>query len=150
MALFRCDGMDHLEKMFKELSTLDQGKAAEDMLNAGKVEVEKAWVRVIDKRDLKRKGLMKANVKSTKPKHNVYGTFLSTYPWGQEKDEATGKPRVRNAEKAFYLHYGFLNHRTGRFYRGAVGWVDDVEKEAMDKATAVMEKIFENYLKSKG
>lgn len=150
MALFRCEGMNQLEKMFKELSTLDQGRAAEDMLNAGKVEVEKAWKKVIDKRGLKRSKLMQNTVKSTKPKHNVYGTFLSTYPWGVEKDPETGKPRVRNAEKAFYLHYGFVNHRTGRFYGDHVGWVDDVEKEAMDKATAVMEKIYENYLKTKG
>lgn len=150
MALFRCEGMEHLEKMFKELSTLEQGKVAEDMLNAGKVEVEKAWKKIIDKRDLKRKGLMKSTVKSTKPKHNVYGTFLSTYPFGVEKDTATGKSRVRNAEKAFYLHYGFMNVRTGHFYRDAVGWVDEVEKEAMDKATAVMEKIYENYIRSKG
>ena len=149
MPMFKCEGMDHLEKMLKELSTLDQGKAAEDMLNAGKVQVEKAWEHQIEKHGLIEKNLMHTTVKSSKPKHNVYGTFISTYPYGWEIDK-DGKKRVRNATKAFMHHYGFMNVRTGKMYTAEKGWVDDVEKEAMETATAVMEKIFEQYLKSKG
>lgn len=152
MALFRCEGMEHLEKMLTELSTLDQGRAAEDMLNAGKVQVEKAWKHQIEKHDLKKTHLMLNKVNSGKPKHNVYGAFVSTYPYGEEvRTDRNGKKyKVRNATKAFMLHYGFYNHATDSFYTEAKGWVDDVEKEAMETATAVMEKIFEQYLNSKG
>lgn len=150
MATMKVEGIASLEKMLKELSTLDQGKAAEDMLNVGKVEVEKAWTHQIELKGLKKSGLMKSQITSGKPKTNIYGMFTTIYPQGWEYDEKTHKKRVRNATKAFMLHYGFYNHRTEEVYKEAKGWIDDVEKEALNNAVPAMEKVFELYLKSKG
>ena len=150
MALMKCEGLDSLIKKLDSLSTLEKGEVEETMLISGSQDVKKAWIHQIDVRGLKRSGLMKANITSGKPKTNIYGMFTTIYPQGYEYDKKTGKKRVRNAEKAFYLHYGFYNHVTDSIYRNAIGWVDAVNDEAFRTATATMNKIFENYIKSKG
>lgn len=150
MALMRCEGLDSLIKKLDSLSTLEKGQIEETMLLAGSQDVKRAWIHQIEVRGLERSRLMKKQITSSKPKTNIYGMFTTIYPQGWEYDEKTGKKRVRNAEKAFYLHYGFYNHQTNEIYKEAVGWINDVENEAFRTATATMNKIFENYIKSKG
>lgn len=149
MAVMRCEGLDNLIKKLNDIAELDKAGVTESMLLAGSQDVKKAWEHEIVKRDLIKSGLMSKNITSSKPKMNIYGMFTTIYPQGWEYDK-NGKKRVRNAEKAFMLHYGFYNHVTGEVYTKAVGWVDDVEAEAFRTATATMEKIFNNYIKSKG
>lgn len=149
MAVMRCEGLDNLIKKLNDIAELDKAGVTESMLLAGSQDVKKAWEHEIVKRDLIKSGLMSKNITSSKPKMNIYGMFTTIYPQGWEYDKS-GKKRVRNAEKAFMLHYGFYNHVTGEVYTKAVGWVDDVEAEAFRTATATMEKIFNNYIKSKG
>ena len=163
MAVMRCEGLDNLIKKLNDIAELDKAGVTESMLLAGSQDVKKAWEHEIVKRDLIKSGLMSKNITSSKPKMNIYGMFTTIYPQGweydnpdipaetaSEQEEPNGKKRVRNAEKAFMLHYGFYNHVTGEVYTKAVGWVDDVEAEAFRTATATMEKIFNNYIKSKG
>lgn len=149
MAIMRCEGLDALVKKLDQISMLDRGKVEEDMILAGSQDVKKAWEHQIEARGLVKSGLMGKNITSSTPKLNIYGMFTTIYPQGWEYDK-NGKKRVRNAAKAFMLHYGFYNHVTNSMYTDAVGWVDVVTDEAYKTATATMEKIFENYIKSKG
>lgn len=152
MARLKVEGIASLERMLKDLSTLDGGKAEEDMLNAGRKEVEKAWEHQIQKHGLIDTGKMKKGIYSSKPKRNIWGIFSQIYPAGYdyyEEGPNKGKKRVRNAAKAFMQHYGFYNHATQSFYDKHVGWVDDVEKEALENATEVMTKVYDLYLKRK-
>ena len=59
------------------------------------------------------------------------------YPQGKDRKG------VRNAEKAFILHYGKSGQAPTRF-------VDAVEEAAEDKAVSAMENVFNNYLEKEG
>lgn len=154
MAVMRCEGLDNLIKKLNEIAELDKAGVTKSMLLAGSQDVKKAWEHEIVKRDLIKSGLMSKNITSSRPKTNIYGMFTTIYPQGWEYYPANsrhaGKERVRNAEKAFMLHYGFYHTNSGEMINEYVGWVDDVEAEAFRTATATMEKIFNNYIKSKG
>ena len=56
--------------------------------------------------------------------------------------------KFRNAEKAFFNHYGFFNKLTGKYVQGD-RWVTKVEKAAEPKAEKEMQKVWDEYLKSK-
>lgn len=138
-----------MEKLLDDLSVLDKSKCVEDMVNVGRVEVEKAWRHQIKKYHLKKSGLMGNNITSSAPKLNTLGCFSTIYPQGWEyykTGKNKGKKRVRNAAKAFMLHYGFYNVRTNQRYEEAMGWVDDVEKEGTETAYKKMYKVYEMYI----
>ena len=105
-------------------------QVAKDMLDAGEAEVIAAWQQVSPVRT----GAMRGSVKG----HRKGGSAMTSevYPDGSDHG-------VRNAEKAFILHYG-----TKRI--PGSHWVDQAEEIAEPAATAAMEEIFNQYIGSGG
>jgi hypothetical protein len=62
---------------------------------------------------------------------------VDIYPQGKDRKG------IRNAEKAFYLHYG-----TSKL--PATNWVDEADELSADPVQAVMEEEFELFLREKG
>ena len=104
MANFHVQGIDGIAKGL-ELLGQKTGPMAEDMLHAGALILIGTWNRVIIARGHVETGAMMRSVKATKPKINKDGNLeIQVYPQGAERKEHRKKP-VRNAEKAFVLHY---------------------------------------------
>lgn len=170
MAKLQVTGLKEVIKQIEQISTLDNGKLAKTMLTKGSVPVAEEWKKVAQTNHSKHynlkgqlvnsTGQMRQSVETKKVKKNKYGYFTVTYPQGFEEYEYINKngvkvPRIRhgqevrfrNAEKAFFNHYGFFNKLTGKYVQGD-RWVTKVEKAAEPKAEAEMQKIWDEYLKS--
>lgn len=140
MGLLHVEGIDDMTRMLDKISSLDEGKVVEDMLKEGAKDVEKAWTDNIIKRDYRDSRKMLLKVNTGRVKKNQWGRFNTTYPFGVHV-RPWGK--VRNAAKAFYLHYGFPGYTGTR-------WVDDVEKDASKTAPDTMQKVFDKFIEQKG
>lgn len=170
MAKLSFSGLKEVMKQFEEISTLDNGRLAKTMLQAGSKPIEAEWKRVAQIQHsqhynlrgklVKSTGQMKQAVASKRVRKNRYGWYVVTYPLGLEEYEYIRKdgvkvPRIRhgqiikfrNAEKAFYNHYGFFNKLTGKFVQGT-RWVTMAETYARPQAEREMQKIWDSYLKS--
>ena len=171
MAKLTVTGLGDVIKQLEQISTLDGGKLAKSMLRQGSVPVAEEWKKVaqmshskhynLQGRLVNSTGQMMRSVETKKVKKNKYGYFTVTYPQGLEEYEYINKnggkvPRIRhgqavkfrNAEKAFFNHYGFFNKLTGKYVQGD-RWVTKVEKAAEPKAEKEMQKVWDEYLKSK-
>ena len=171
MAKLTVTGLGDVIKQLEQISTLDGGKLAKSMLKQGSVPVAEEWKKVaqmshskhynLQGRLVNSTGQMMRSVETKKVKKNKYGSFTVTYPQGLEEYEYINKngvkvPRIRhgqavkfrNAEKAFFNHYGFFNKLTGKYVQGD-RWVTKVEKAAEPKAEKEMQKVWDEYLKSK-
>lgn len=126
------EGLDETIRQMDRLG-LTSGKLADEMLNAGAEHIKKAWVSAIDRYDHIDNGDMRRNVGYRKPKNAWGKKTLEVYPIGK------GEKGVRNAEKAFVLHYGRKNMTGSHF-------VDAAEKEGEPKAEAAMLAVFDDYL----
>lgn len=143
MAKFAVNGIDELAAELMEMGQLDNWELVSDMLEAGAEVVADEWKKGI-------KSAVKANGRSTgdmersvAPAKGIKTTggvsVKEIYPQGKDSKG------VRNAEKAFILHYGKskANQPPTRF-------VDAVEDAAEDKAVSAMEDVFNNYLEKEG
>lgn len=147
MAQFKIDGLVQLQEQLAKISELDNGREAKKMLEEGSKEVKKTWQKVAAQRHNKHTGLMKAETESSKPKKNKYGRFTVTYPRNAEERIRHGvKVSVRNAEKAFYQHYGYWNPWLKAHVPGD-RWVDIVEVQAEPLADKAMQAEWDRFLK---
>lgn len=106
----------------------------EDMLSAaGEILVDE-WKDGIKRFDHVDTGDMLESVKAKRLKNE---DGVEVFPQGKDKKG------VRNAQKAFVLHYGWSNYKGDRF-------VDDIEDKAEEKATEAAEEIYSNELEKKG
>ncbi len=137
MARFRTDGVDDIIQQMKELGEL-AGETADKMLHAGAEEVKKAWETeaqihdFIDTRDM-----IDSIGFPSKPKTIKDMKVMDIYPQGKDRKG------VRNAEKAFILHYGSSSIDSSH-------WVDDADERAEEPATKAMSEIWDEALKKKG
>lgn len=77
-------------------------------------------------------------VEAIAPKYSTQsGSMIDIYPQGTDKDG------VRNAEKAFLLHYGWSG-------RAGDHWVDDAEQQGETATVDAMEAVFTEKMKEKG
>ena len=129
-------GLNSLIDELKDLGELDNGELTGKMLNAGAKVISDEWKKGI-KRAVKRGGRSTGDmVESVAPSKKIErkGDVSASTIYPQGKD----RKGVRNAEKAFILHYGKSGQAGTRF-------VDDVEAAAEDAATEAMEQIFDEY-----
>lgn len=140
MADFSVSGIDELAAQLKKLGQLGNDALVEEMLEAGAEVVVDEWKKGI-KSAVKTKrstGELEASVTTVKGIQKINDASAKTiYPAGKDSKG------VRNAEKAFILHYG----KSGQ---PATLFVDDVENKAEDKAADAMEKIFNDFLEKEG
>lgn len=125
-------GLDGVALEFMNLGKKAQ-RVADEMLKAGEKEAVEAWRAGIISHDFRDSGAMLGSVKGTKPRSANGGRLMDIYPQGQD---ARG---VRNAAKAFMLHYG-----TSRI--DPTHWIDEVNQKLEEPAQAAMQEALEKYL----
>lgn len=133
MATLETDG---IKKLVDELKSAgdDVEELAGEMLEAGAEATVREWKEGIETAGHVDTGAMRDAVKATGRKSKLERVI---YPTG--KDEKG----VRNAEKAFVLHYGTSGKLGDRF-------VDKIEEEAAVTSQLAMQKVLDDYLRSKG
>lgn len=138
MTLARFD-MSGLNSVIDEMRRLeeDTGPTAERMIMAGAEEVKKAWRRSAEEHNHRDTGDMIESIGYPRKPENIGGALsIDIYPQG------TDHKGVRNAEKAFILHYGTSKRPGSR-------WVDDADRYSEDTAVPEMKRIWDEYVQSK-
>ena len=137
MAQFSTDGIDSIAE---EMAWMGEaaGEVADEMLLAGAEEVKRAWQETAEAHGYHDSGDMIESIKADKaPKSDADGVRkIDVYPRGQDHK----KNPVRNAEKAYLLHYG-----TSRI-RGS-HWIEEAEQKALPTVQQVFEDIWDRHLK---
>lgn len=137
MARLDMSGMDEVIEQMKNMQMLSS-KVADEMLLAGAEVMKKSWQQTISRFGLIDTGdMLKSVGYPRKPKDINDARTIDIYPQGKDRDG------VRNAEKAFILHYGRSNMDPTEF-------VDVAEQEAKTEADAAMEKIWNHFIENGG
>ena len=135
MAKCSTNGFDELAAELKKLGQLDNGELVEAMLDAGAEVVVREWKNGIQKvvKTKRSKGELLESIGTGKGVEKVGDVSTETiYPVGKDSKG------VRNAEKAFILHYGKSGQAPTLF-------VDDVEAVAEDEAVEAMSEVFNKF-----
>ncbi len=135
MAKCSMSGFDELAADLKKLEQLDNDELVGEMLDAGAEIVVREWKNGIQKtiKTKRSKGELLESIGTGKGIEKIGGVSAKTiYPIGKDSKG------VRNAEKAFILHYG-KSGQTPTFF------VDDAEAAAEDEAVEAMSDVFNNF-----
>lgn len=140
MARFDVSGLDEAVKWMERMGELT-GDMADAMLKAGAEEVREAWREAAERHRHRDTGAMIESIGYARKPKTVDGVrTLDIYPRGKDHKG------VRNAEKAFILHYG-RNLNNGK--RNASYWVDDADRTSDRTVVPAMLEVFDKYLTSK-
>ena len=135
MARFNVSGLDETIEEMKRIGQMT-GRTADAMLMAGAEEVRKAWKRSAEEHRHRDTGDMIASIGFQRTPKDV-GSIrtIDIYPQGKDKRN------IRNAEKAFILHYGTTKIRGSR-------WVDDADKISEQTVVSAMIRVWEQFLQN--
>jgi hypothetical protein len=135
MARFSTDGIDQIAA---EMAWMGEaaGEVADEMLLAGAEEVKRAWKETAERHGYRETGDMIESIRADKaPKSDANDVRrINVYPRGEDRKG------VRNAEKAYVLHYG-----TSKIHGSH--WVDEADQDADPMVQDVFEKIWDRHLK---
>lgn len=135
MAQFSTDGIDQIAA---EMAWMGEaaGEVADEMLLAGAEEVKRAWKETAERHGYRETGDMIESIRADKaPKSDANDVRrINVYPRGEDRKG------VRNAEKAYVLHYG-----TSKIHGSH--WVDEADQDADPMVQDVFEKIWDRHLK---
>ena len=135
MARFDVSGLDETIEEMKRLGQMT-GQTADAMLMAGAEEVRKAWRQSAEEHRHRDTGDMIASIGfARKPKEIGSIRTIDIYPQGKDKRN------IRNAEKAFILHYGTKKIRGSR-------WIDDADKISEQTVVPAMIRVWEQFLQN--
>lgn len=138
MARFKTDGLDDLMAELRDFGQTLDGDVADKMLLAGAEHVKVAWKNAAEKHNHRDTGAMIDSIGYPRAPKDVGGVrTIDIYPRGKDKKG------VRNAEKAFVLHYG-TSKRPGSH------WVDDADRECDGTVIPAMAAVLDQELKKKG
>lgn len=151
MAAFTVEGLDETVAELKRMHQLT-GPMAKEMVDEGSKVIADSWRRVIVEKDHVDTGAMHDNVRASEAKVKSGVMTGEIYPRGKDKKG------VRNAAKAFLLHYGWEAGKPARGKKGASAkgrkgaykgdrFVDVVEEECEATVGYVMENVMNRYLK---
>ena len=150
MARFEVEGLDLIIADMKRHGEL-AGETAQEMLMAGAEEVKQAWKDEAERRQFKDTKAMIDSIgfpRSTKRSSDILS--IDIYPQGKD---ARG---VRNAEKAFILHWGTNSKSTQRrkskkkFSGPGIPrtlWVDDADRASGPRVLDAYTRIWDAFLK---
>lgn len=130
MARFDVSGLDGV---IAEMSRRQQlaGPLADKMLTVGAEKVKEAWKRSAEEHGHRATGAMIESIGYARhPKTVSDVRQIDIYPQGKDSKG------VRNAEKAFILHYGTSKIRGSR-------WVDDADRYSEETAIPAMREVWE-------
>lgn len=135
MARFDTSGLDELLREMERMGETS-GEIAEAMVAAAAEEIRDAWKETAEEYDLRDTGAMIESVGFPKKVQRIGDVvYQEVYPQGVD---AKG---VRNAEKAFVLHYG-----TSRIK--PTHWVDDAEERAEPRVEERLTGIWDEYIET--
>lgn len=140
MARLEIDAADDFAKEVRTLARDLREKAIADMLNAGADVLVNLWQDKIEAKYHVVTGDMLDSVSKTKPILGATSASIEVYPMG------TDSHRVKNATKAFVLHYG----RGGKAKITGDHFVDEIDAEAEAKCAAAMQAVLDRYTSGKG
>jgi hypothetical protein len=150
VARFEVEGLDFIIADMKRYGEL-AGETAQEMLMAGAEEVKQAWKGEAERRQFKDTKAMIDSIgfpRSTKRASDILS--IDIYPQGKD---ARG---VRNAEKAFILHWGTNSKSTRRrkskkkFSGPGIPrtlWVDDADRASGPRVMDAFTRIWDAFLK---
>lgn len=135
MARFDMSGLDPIIDEMREMG-LEVGEVADSMLMAGADEVAEAWRRAAQTHGLIDTGDMFNSIgyPNTAKTFGEYRT-IDIYPQGRDQKG------VRNAEKAFVLHYGTSKLK-------ATYWVDTADSYCTETVVPAMEKVWDEFIQT--
>ena len=137
MARYDTSGLDDIISMMDSMGE-SAGELAEEMVQAACEEIKGAWKESAQRHGLVDTGDMIGSINyKVRPTHMAGVVYNEVYPQGKDRKG------VRNAEKAFILHYGRSNF-------AATYWVDDADSIADPRVEAVIREKFEAYMASRG
>lgn len=135
MARFDTSGLDDIIRDMRKLGE-ESGDAAKAMLQAGAEGVKKAWKQAAEEHGLHDTGDMIDSIGFAREPKDIGGImYIDIYPQG------TDHKGVRNATKAFMLHYG-----TSKI--PATRWVDDADAYSEDYAIPAMAEIWNEFIET--
>lgn len=152
MARFDVEGLDQIISEMKTRGEL-AGETAEKMLLAGAEEVKQAWRNEAERRQFKDTVAM---INSIDYPNRVRRTsdilMIDIYPQGKDSRG------VRNAEKAFILHWGTAGSRKrrklesrGKKFSGPgiprTLWIDDADRESGPRVLDAYTRIWDEFLR---
>ncbi len=150
MARFEVEGLDFIIADMKRHGEL-AGETAQEMLMAGAEEVKQAWKDEAERRRFRDTSAMINSIgfpRSVKRASDIMS--IDIYPQGKDKRG------VRNAEKAFILHWGTSSSSTSKRKRkkkfSGPGiprtlWVDDADRASGPRVLDAYTRIWDAFLK---
>ena len=133
MARFDMSGLDPIVDEMRRLGE-ESGAAAQAMIQTGAEAVKLAWQRAAEEKGLRDTGDMIRSIGYPRnPKKIGDALAQDIYPQGRDQKG------VRNAEKAFILHYGTSTHE-------ATYWVRLADAYSEETAVPAMAKVWEDYI----
>ena len=147
MASFQSVNVDGMAAELQRLGQITR-PMARDMVDAGAKVIVHSWKTVIQEKDHIRTRDMVDNIRADEATQHGGAIESEIYPRGVDRKG------VRNAEKAFLLHYGW---KAGKAARGKKGkgrkdsyqgdhFVDVVEQECAEAVDYAMESVMNRYL----
>lgn len=135
MARFRTTGLDDTIRDMQRLGQ-ESGDAAKAMLQAGAEKVKAAWRTATEAHGLVDTGDMLESIGFKREPKRVGDVYsIDIYPQGKDRKG------VRNAEKAFILHYGTSSIKPTHF-------VDEADDLSEAEAVPAMVEIWEEYIRT--
>lgn len=138
MGRLQSSGIDATVKMLQNLSL--EVRAQPEMIQAGAKVLVEEWKAVIEEKGHVESGDMRDSVEATPPREVPGGVAVEVYPQGNDRNG------VRNATKAFLLHYGWKRGKKSKKDKSkgsgaAAGdhFVDEIEARATQKAVDAMQ-----------
>lgn len=135
MARFDTTGMDEIVREMQRMGE-QTGDVAEAMIMTGAAYVREAWRQAADEYDHRVTGDMIDSINYARTPTDL-GSSLSIDIYPQGKDHKG----VRNAEKAFILHYGSSKLKGSR-------WVDRADEISDATVVPAMTRVWETYLET--
>lgn len=133
MARFELDGIDEMLTEMRRMGELT-GDVATAVLQAGAEGVKRAWREAAERKGLVDTGDMLESIGfPAMPRSAGDVKYIDIYPQGKDHKG------IRNAEKAFVLHYG-----TSKI--PATRWVDLADELSEGYAVPAMQKVWDEYL----
>lgn len=137
MAQFEIDGLTELVKAMEAMGH-GVGQVADAVLLAGAGAARDVWREVAESYGLRATGDMIESVGFAKKPNTARGQlYIDIYPQGNSSD----KRHIRNATKAYWLHYGDPDHK-------GAGWIDAVDIKAGDPVTEAEVGVWEQFIQS--
>lgn len=133
MARMNSSGTAELASDLRQLGN-DMASVGEEMLDAGAAVIVEEWKDGITEAGHVETGEMRDSVRAARKRKK---RSRDIYPKGKDSKG------IRNAEKAYILHYGKSSKPGDRF-------VDRIEEKAEPRAVAKMQSILNAHLRKKG